>query len=69
MFSKEERLKAVQLLIQYDMMYSKVIVELGYPNKMTLRLRPTVTIIHSFCETFPLPFTMSHMYSYAKPVL
>lgn len=37
MFSKEERLKAVQLLIQCDMMYSKVIVELGYPNKMTLR--------------------------------
>ena len=69
MFSKEERLKAVQLLIQYDMMYSKVIVELGYPNKMTLRLRPTVTIIHSFCEIFLLPFVMSHMYSYAKPVL
>lgn len=37
MFSKADRLKAVQLLIQYDMMYSKVIIELGYPNKMTLR--------------------------------
>ncbi|MDY2790701.1 MAG: IS3 family transposase [Lachnospiraceae bacterium] len=37
MYSKEERLKAVELLIQYDMMYSVVIRELGYPNINTLR--------------------------------
>lgn len=37
MFSKEERLKAVQLLIQYDLMYSKVITELGYPSRMALK--------------------------------
>lgn len=37
MYSKEERLKAVELLIQYDMMYSVVICELGYPYRNSLR--------------------------------
>ena len=35
--NKEERLKAVRLLIKYDMMYSKVIKELGYPSRCALR--------------------------------
>ena len=37
MFSYEERLKAVKLLLQYDMSYSTVIRELGYPSKESLR--------------------------------
>jgi len=37
MFSYEERLKAVKLLPQYDMSYSTVIRELGYPSKESLR--------------------------------
>jgi len=37
MFSYEERIKAVKLLIQYDMSYADVIRELGYPSKMSLR--------------------------------
>ena len=36
MFSYEERIKAVKLLLQYDMSYSTVIRELGYPSKETL---------------------------------
>jgi transposase-like protein len=36
MFSYEERIKAVKLLLQYDMSYSTVIRELGYPTKETL---------------------------------
>lgn len=37
MFSYEERIKAVKLLIQYDMSYADAICELGYPSKNTLR--------------------------------
>lgn len=37
MFSYEERIKAVKLLIQYDMSYADAIRELGYPSKMGLR--------------------------------
>jgi len=37
MFSHEERLKAVKLLIQYDMSYTDTIRELEYPSKQTLR--------------------------------
>jgi len=37
MFSYEERLKAVKLLIQYDMSYADTIRELEYPSKQTLR--------------------------------
>ena len=37
MFSYEERIKAVKLLIQYDMSYADVVHELGYPSKMALR--------------------------------
>ena len=37
MFSYEERLKAIKLLLQYDMSYSTVIRELGYPSKESLR--------------------------------
>ena len=37
MFSYKERIKAVKLLIQYDMSYSDVIRELGYPSKNSLR--------------------------------
>lgn len=37
MFSYEERLKAINLLIQYDLSYSTVIRELGYPSKGSLR--------------------------------
>ena len=37
MFSYEERIKAVNLLIQYDMSYSDVIRELGYPSGKALR--------------------------------
>jgi transposase-like protein len=36
MFPYEERIKAVKLLLQYDMSYSTVIRELGYPSKETL---------------------------------
>ncbi|MDF2672541.1 MAG: transposase [Clostridiales bacterium] len=36
MFSYEERIKAVKLLLQYDMSYSTVICELGYPSKESL---------------------------------
>ena len=36
MFSYLERIKAVKLLIQYDMSYSTVIRELGYPSKKSL---------------------------------
>ena len=32
MYSYEQRVTAVKLLIQYDMSYSTVIQELGYPN-------------------------------------
>jgi len=37
MFSIEQRQRAVDLLIQYDMQYNKVIVELGYPSVRALR--------------------------------
>ncbi len=37
MFSYEKRIKAVKLLIQYDMCYSDVRRELGYPSKESLR--------------------------------
>lgn len=37
MFSYEERIKAVKLLLQYDMSYSTVIREPGYPPKKSLR--------------------------------
>jgi transposase-like protein len=33
MYSYDERLKAVKLLLQYDMSYSTVVRELGYPPK------------------------------------
>lgn len=36
MFSYEERIKAVKLLLQSDMSYSTVIRELGYPSKQSL---------------------------------
>ena len=37
MFSYEERIKAVKLLMQYDLSYADVIRELGYPTKRSLR--------------------------------
>lgn len=37
MFSYDQRLKAVKLLIQYDLSYSTVIRELGYPSRRSLR--------------------------------
>ena len=37
MYSYEERIKAVKLLIQYDMRYVAVINELGYPNRSSLK--------------------------------
>ena len=37
MFSYEERIKAVELLIQYDMSYADAIRELRYPSKNALR--------------------------------
>lgn len=37
MFSYEERIRAVELLIQYDMSYSTTIRELGYPSQRALR--------------------------------
>jgi len=37
MFSYEERIKAVKLLIQYDMCHADVVRELGYPSKGSLR--------------------------------
>lgn len=33
MFSYEDRLRAIELLLQYDMSYSTVRRELGYPSK------------------------------------
>ncbi|MGB7605442.1 MAG: transposase [Lutisporaceae bacterium] len=36
MFSYEERIKAVKLLLQYDKSYATVIRELGYPSKRAL---------------------------------
>jgi len=36
MFSYEKRIKAVQLLLQYDMSYASVMHELGYPARRTL---------------------------------
>lgn len=37
MYTYEERIKAVKLLIQYDMSYATVITELGYPNRNSLK--------------------------------
>ena len=37
MFSYKNRIKAVKLLIKYDMSYSDVRRELGYPSKESLR--------------------------------
>ena len=37
MFSYEERVKAINLLIQYDMCYKDVMRELGYPSDKALR--------------------------------
>ena len=37
MFTYEERIKAVDLLIQYDLSYADVIRELGYPTRRALR--------------------------------
>ena len=37
MFSYEQRIKAVKLLIQYDMSYATVTRELGYPTSKSLR--------------------------------
>lgn len=37
MFSYEKRIKAVKLLLQYDMSYATVIRELGYPSRQALR--------------------------------
>lgn len=37
MYSYEERIKAIKLLIQYDMRYVAVINELGYPNRSSLK--------------------------------
>jgi transposase-like protein len=36
-FTYEERIKAVKLLIQYDMSYATVIRELEYPSRRALR--------------------------------
>lgn len=36
MFSNEKKIKAVQLLLQYDMSYAAVMRELGYPARRTL---------------------------------
>src|SRR5690554_4294755 len=36
MFSYEDRIKAVKLLLQYDMSYATVIRELGYPTRRAL---------------------------------
>lgn len=36
MFSYEERIKAVKLLLQYDKSYATVIRELGYPSRRAL---------------------------------
>lgn len=36
MFSYEERIKAIHLLLQYDMSYAAVIRELGYPSRRAL---------------------------------
>lgn len=38
MFSYQDRVKAVQLLLQYDMSYTSVIRELGYPSRSSLRI-------------------------------
>lgn len=37
MFSHDDRLKAVELLIEYDMSYADTIRELGYPTMQALR--------------------------------
>ena len=37
MYTYEERIKAVKLLIQYDMSYATVIRELEYPTRRALR--------------------------------
>jgi len=37
MYAINEKIKAVELLIQYDMHYSAVIRELGYPDPHSLR--------------------------------
>ena len=36
MFSYEQRTRAINLLIQYDMAYSTVLRELGYPSRQGL---------------------------------
>ena len=36
MFSYEKRIKAVKLLVQYDMSYAQTIRELGYPTRTAL---------------------------------
>lgn len=37
MYSYEERVKAVQLLIKYDLCYADTVNELGYPSQRELR--------------------------------
>lgn len=37
MYSREERIKAIELLIKYDMGYTDVVRELGYPDMHSLR--------------------------------
>lgn len=37
MYTKEEKLKAINLFIQYNKKYAPVIRELGYPDRRSLR--------------------------------
>ena len=37
MFSYEDKINAVKLLLKYDMSYAQVVRELGYPERSTLR--------------------------------
>ncbi len=47
MYSYEQRVNAVELLIQYDMSYSSVMRELGYPSSPeSLRSKPLLTYVH-----------------------
>jgi hypothetical protein len=49
MFSYKERMKAVKLLIQYDMSYATATRELGYPTR-SISLSPCKKLTFKFTK-------------------
>ena len=55
MYSREKRLKAVELYIKYDKSAADVIRELGYPDRHTLR-----SWYGKYLEEYSGPTQMGH---------